>query len=349
MTRIGIVGTGNIVGIAHYHAAGLLNDGRCEIAAVYDTRLSGAEEWVREHSLSSRVCRSYEELLDSVDAVNICVPNRFHFGYAEKALKADKHFFVEKPMALTLEESAALNDLASEYGKVDMVGFVYRFSSAVQKAREIVRNDIGKVYTLSAWFGGKRIADPAVPKEWRMTRSLSGSGALGDFGSHIIDLADFIAGQRVTEVQCLSDTFIKMRTGRDGRMEEVENDDASVLSCRTTDGLSSFTFSRTGMDDIMMMITGEGGMLQLSLRGNGSITYWEKKRSGGYTGKVSEIPFDGQKPFDGWFDGEMSAYLDWIEGDKGFCGGVDQGYYVEKVLHEAEAAAGDGKVREIRI
>lgn len=99
-----------------------------------------------------------------MDAVNICVPNAFHCDYALRAIKAGKHFLVEKPMAVQIEDCRKLAAACAEYGKTNMVGFVYRFSNAVQQARKIVREQIGDVYTLSAWFGGKRLADP--PLTW---------------------------------------------------------------------------------------------------------------------------------------------------------------------------------------
>lgn len=347
MIRVGIVGTGNIVGISHYHTVSLLKDGRAEVTAVYDTRMDGAAQWVKEHNINAKVCSSYDELLSCVDAVNICVPNRFHFEYAEKAIKANKHFLVEKPMALSLEECKALYEMCKDYKPVNMVGFVYRFSSVVCAAKKVIDERIGNIYTFSAWYGGKRIADPHVPKEWRMTRSLSGSGALGDFGSHLVDLADYLAGQRYSKVSCMEETFIKKRIWTDNTMQDVENDDSAVFTAKSTNGLGSFTVSRVGMDDIMILVTGEGGMLQISLRGEGEITYWEKESGGAYTGKIEDISFAKQKPFDGYFDNEMKAYLDAIEGKNSSYPNVAQGYYVEKVLHIADLSASNGQTEEI--
>ena len=116
MIRIGIVGTGNIVGISHFHTLGLLCDGRAEITAVYDTRMDGAREWAAQHGLNCRVCGSFEEMLDYVDAVNICVPNAFHCDYALRAIKAGKHFLVEKPMAVQIEDCRKLAAACAEYG-----------------------------------------------------------------------------------------------------------------------------------------------------------------------------------------------------------------------------------------
>lgn len=342
MIRIGIVGTGNIVGISHFHTQGILHDGRAEIAAVYDTRTDGAKAWVAQHGLSARVCDSYEALLDCVDAVDICVPNAFHCAYALEAIRADKHFFVEKPMAVRLEDCRALAEASKGYGKSNTVGFVYRFSNAVLTAKQIVSERIGRVYTCSSWFGGKRLSDPGVPMEWRFVRDRSGSGALGDFGSHLVDLTDFVAGQRYSEVSCMTQTVIPERMGTGG-LCRVENDDAAAFIAAGSSGIGSFTVSRTGMDDVMLLVTGEGGMLEVSLRAPEHVTYWEKKPDGGYTGNVKQYALAPQKPFDGWFDGEMTAFIDAMEGKTTLAADVAQGLYVEEVLHAAERASNSQK------
>lgn len=348
MVRIGIVGTGNIMAISHYHTLGLLNDGRAEIAAVYDTRMDGAREWVSQHGLNSAVCGSFEELLDRVDAINICVPNAFHCSYALQTIEAGKHFLVEKPMAVSIEDCRRLAEASADYDKCNMIGFVYRYSTAVQQAKKLVQEFIGPVYTYSAWFGGKRLSDPQVPMEWRMLRRTSGSGALGDFGSHLVDLADYIAGQRYDQVSCMTQTVIPVRQSGDG-MAHVENDDAAVFIAKGSNGMGSYTVSRAGMDDVMIMITGQGGMLQLSLRPPESVTYWEKKPDGGYTGVVKRFDLPRQKPFEGWFDGEMSAFLDAAEGKTGGYPDIAQGLYVEEVLHAAEVASACGRTERVQL
>lgn len=348
MIRIGIVGTGNTVGIADHHADGLLRDGRAVIAAVCNARPETARRWVQRRGLDAAVCATYEELLDRVDAVSICTPNAYHCRYALEAIQARKHFLVEKPMAVELADCVTLARVAESFSGCGMVGFVYRFSAAVQKMRQVVRERIGPVYTCSAWFGGRRLSDPSLPLEWRMRRRSSGSGALGDFGSHLVDLVDFVAGQRYTTVGCMTETVIPTRPGQDGP-GTVENDDAAVFIAGGQGSIGSFTVSRTGMDDIMLLVTGQGGMAQLSLRGPGSVTYWEKQPDGGYTGNVTTFDLPPQKPFDSWFDGEMTAFLDAIEGKPSQAADVAQGLYVEKLLHAADAAAGSGRTERIEL
>lgn len=346
MVRIGIVGTGRTVGIADYHVAGLTRDGRAEVSAIFNSHRETSESWISKYSSNAKIVESYTDLLDSVDAVCICAPNQFHADYVEGAVLAGKHFIVEKPLAVGIDKCRKLADISDHFNGCGMVGFVYRYSNAVNTARKIVHEHIGQVYTLSAWFGGKRLSDPTVPMEWRMKRSVSGYGALGDFGSHLIDLADYVAAQRYNEVSCISGISIPFRT-ENNCPKEVENDDSSVVIARSKQGIGNFTMSRVGMDDVMILVTGEGGMLQLSLRGEGSVTYWEKESTGGYSGKVISCDFEPQIPFSGWFDGEMTAFLDAIEGRRDDIPDVRQALYVEEMLYSASLSAKSGKIEAI--
>lgn len=346
MIRVGIVGTGNTVGIAHFHALGLMADGRAAISAVYDVRSEGAGRWVADHGLQAAVCESYEDLLSRVDAVIICVPNAFHSDYALAAIDADRHFLVEKPLAVRIEDSRRLAAAAKGFRKAAMVGFVYRFANPIVEARRIARERIGRVFSCTAWMGGKRLADPGLPLEWRMRRALSGSGALGDFGSHLVDLADFVAGQRYETVAGMTGRVIPLRPDGEG-MKPVENDDLSAFIANGPAGLGSYTVSRTGMDELTLLVTGEGGMLRASLRTPDGLTYWEKRPDGGYTGTVQHIELAPQKAFDGWFEAEMAAFLDWIEGKPSHGADVAQGLYVEEVLHAVQRSSVSGRQEKV--
>ena len=347
MIRIGIVGGGATVSIAHFHAEGYKADPRCMIAAVYDVNRPAAEKWVTEHGLSAKVCDSFEELLENCDAVDLCTPNRFHYPHAKQALLAGRHLLVEKPMAIELEECEDLARLAAEASTCSMMGMVYRYANPLRLAKKLVDEQIGRIYTFTAWTGGKRLSDPRNPLEWRMIRKLSGSGALGDFGSHLVDLALYVAGQRYDTVSCQLDTFIRERIGKSGTPEPVENDDAAVMTASGPNGLGSYTVSRVGHDDIMVMLAGEGGMVQVSLRSPDHLLLWEKDPNGGYKGGMKQLPVEPQKFFDGWFLGEMSAFLDGIEGNASDVPDIQQGLYVEKVLFAAERAARTGQTQKV--
>lgn len=346
MIRIGIVGIGATVSIAHFHALGYLSDPRCRIAAVYDINTEGAHRFVKDHGLDAIVASSFDEMLDNVDAVSVCTPNAFHYCYASEALKKGKHVLVEKPMATSIGECSSLNNEAASACARSSIGLVYRFASPVAKARRIIEENFSKIYTVSGWFGGKRLADPSVPFEWRMDRAKSGTGAFGDFMSHLIDMASFITGCRIDTVSAFSSTFIKERSVPGG-MRAVENDDATVLNARSGGTLMQFTVSRVGMDDVMMIVTGDGGMLQLSLRGNGSIVYWPKAKDGAYSGRMESIAIDGESNMEAWFKGEMPAFLDLIEGKESTAASIEEGYYVEKVIEAGARSIQSGKEERV--
>lgn len=338
MVRIGIAGTGSTFGIAHYHALGIIRDGRACVSAVYSSSPEKAAKWVNDHNLTARVCTSYEELLSETDAVVICTPNSFHCEMALQAMRADRHVLLEKPVAVRDGECAVLREAFSNYRKVNMVGFTYRFSSAVETARRIISNTIGEIYLFSAWLGGRRLANPSLPLEWRMRRDLSGSGALGDFGSHAVDLADFLCSQRYDEVSCMTGTCIEQR--KNGNADaDVENDDIALFMGKGKNGMGSFSMSRIGMVEPRFLVTGEGGLLEIDLAGDGHVSYMEKKKGGGYSGEARMIESGRHSGFREMIESQMSAFLDSIEGAGPPVADIAQGCYVASVLLAAEKSS----------
>ena len=336
MLRIGIVGVGATVSIAHYHAQGYIDEEkRCRICGVYDINREAAEAWIISHGLDAKAVDSFDDLLDLVDAISICTPNAFHFQYAEKALARGVSVLVEKPLAMDVSECRVLADLARSGNAYSMVGMVYRYCSIVQKARKIIDERFSSIYTIDGHFGGKRLANPGNPLEWRMIRRRSGSGAIGDFGSHLVDVSYFLTGIRFDEVSCFSSTSIRERSF-DGGTGAVENDDSAVMICRKGDTVASYAVSRIGMDDLRLLITGDAGMIEVALRGKGELTYWEKDRDGGYTGRIEVLQADEDIPFDDWFRKEISSFIDGIEGKANQNASFDEAVYVEDILQRAD-------------
>lgn len=338
--KIGIIGTGKTVGIAHYHALGLLADGRAEIAAVYDLDPAGAARFLSEHGLDgAQVCASYSELLDRVDAVDICTPNHTHIDYLLGAIQAGKAVFVEKPLALSAADSRRAVQALDGKNLFNMVGFVMRYALVIQALRTLVQNELGRVYTFQASYGGRRLADPTIPLEWRMIEKYSGSGALGDFGSHLVDLAAYTAGMRFTAVSALASTVIPERPANAQGFTRVENDDQAAFIARTAaDGLAAFTVSRVGMDDIRLLVVGEGGLARVNMAVPETIQFLPAQK-GVYGPDLKEIPVAVQKPFEGWFAGQMQAFAAGLCGDAVEIADIRQGHYVETVLEAARKAS----------
>ena len=194
--RIGIVGAGTTVAIADRHVEGFLaQEGRCTVAAVCSRTLEGCRRLCIRHGLDGvRMTTRLEELLDVVDAVVLCTPNQFHLPYTERAVERGKAVLLEKPLGLQTAPPGQAERLLARRDARVMVAYVYRYTAVVERLRALLRQRMGRVYLAQASQGGTRLADPAVPLEWRMRRSASGSGALGDFGSHLLDLLQYAAG-----------------------------------------------------------------------------------------------------------------------------------------------------------
>jgi len=344
--KIGIVGTGQTVGIAHYHALGLLADGRVEISAVYDLDTAGAARFLTDHGLDhAQVCSSYLDLLECVDAVDICTPNFTHIDYVLGAIQAGKAIFVEKPLALSTSDSQRAVQALQGKQLFNMVGFVMRYAYAIQELRKLVQNDIGRVYTFQASYGGRRLANPNIPVEWRMIRKFSGTGALGDFGSHLVDLASYTANLTFESVGAMATTLIPHRPANLQGQTQVENDDQAAFIARTAENaLASFTVSRVGMDDLRLLVVGEGGLARVNLAAPESIQFLPTV-GGVYNQALKEVAVAHQIPFEGWFVSEMQAFADGLTGKMIDVPDIYQGHYVESVLEAAALACASAAVK----
>ncbi|BCL13309.1 Gfo/Idh/MocA family protein [Micromonospora sagamiensis] len=152
---------------------------------------------------------------DDIDVVDVCTPGDSHAEIALAALAAGKHVLCEKPLANTVEEARAMAAAAATArvgGVRSMCGFNYRRVPAVTMMRDLVAaGRLGVIRHVRATYLQDWIVDPQFPLVWRLRKDRAGSGALGDIGAHIIDLTQFVTGQRITGVSAVTETFVKER------------------------------------------------------------------------------------------------------------------------------------------
>ncbi|MEW1954299.1 Gfo/Idh/MocA family oxidoreductase [Terrabacter sp. NPDC080008] len=152
---------------------------------------------------------------DDIDVIDICTPGDTHAEIALAALEAGKHVLCEKPLANSVEEAeamAASAEAARARGVRSMVGFTYRRVPAVAYARQLVAEGrIGQVRHVRGAYLQDWLTDPEAPLTWRLQKERAGSGALGDIGAHIVDLAQHVTGQTLTGVSALTETFVRER------------------------------------------------------------------------------------------------------------------------------------------
>jgi predicted dehydrogenase len=157
---------------------------------------------------------SFEDMLDDdrVDAVHICSPNHLHHEQALGALRAGKHVVCEKPLAMTSAQAIELRDVADASALVHAVCFVNRFYPHGQEARARVESgEVGAVRLVTGAFLQDWLAKD-TDWNWRLDPALGGSlRVVGDIGSHWLDLASFVIGQRVEAVMADLTTAIPTR------------------------------------------------------------------------------------------------------------------------------------------
>ncbi|MDT8893535.1 Gfo/Idh/MocA family oxidoreductase [Halomonas sp. I1] len=175
-----------------------------------------------------------------VDVVDICAPNFLHKEMALAAITAGKHVYTEKPLALSAADAQEMVEAAEAVNVKTLVGFNYIRNAATQLAREIVHSgEIGKLVHFRGCHNEDYLADPAKPLDWHTRRATAGAGALGDLGSHILNMAEYLTGQRIGEVCGQLQTVISQRALPDGHdgSSEVENDDQAQALLRFDGGL----------------------------------------------------------------------------------------------------------------
>lgn len=175
---------------------------------------------------------------DDIDLIDIVTPNHSHAEIAIAAAEAGKHVICEKPLALNAEEAERMLAAAEKNGVVHMISHNYRFAPAVQYAKKLIEEGrLGKIYHVRATYLQDWLMDPDFPIAWRLKKEITGSGALGDIGAHIIDLTRFLVGEMI-EVVGAMETFIKERPieNEPGKTGIVDVDDAASFIARFENG-----------------------------------------------------------------------------------------------------------------
>ena len=257
---------------------------------------------------------------DDIDLVDICVPGDLHAEIALAALAAGKHVLCEKPLANTVPEAEALTgaaDAARARGIRSMVGFSYRRTPALALAAEwVAQGRLGTIRHIRAAYLQDWIVDPEFPLVWRLRREVAGSGALGDIGAHIVDLAQFLTGQRIEGVCALTETFVKERplpSSASGlsavagaQRGEVTVDDAALFLARCDGGaVATFEATRfaTGRKNAMRIeLNGSQGSLAFDYEASNELHFYDGTAPSDRAGFTRVLATEPQHPYlSGWW------------------------------------------------
>lgn len=215
---------------------------------------------------------NYRELLarDDVDVVDCCAPNYLHEEVVLAAAEAGKHIYCEKPLANNVAQARRMVNAVEQAGVKGQMTFNFRFLPAITRARQLVAEGfLGRIFSFRGRYYRASYVDANRPTSWKLRAETSGTGALGDIGSHILDLVYYLLGD-FGSVQATLDTLIKERPASPGAAEKVpvDVDDLAFLHLRmanNTLGLVEISRLGTGTtNDMQLEIYGELGALRFS-------------------------------------------------------------------------------------
>lgn len=213
----------------------------------------------------------YHQLLerDDIHIINCCTPNYLHKDLLIDALKAGKHVYCDKPLAISLAEAQEILDAAAGTDLIHQMTFEYRFIPAIMRARQLMDEGfIGEPMSFRAAYLHSGYIDPSRPMSWRIDKKQGGAGALFDLGSHVLDLVRYLLGE-CREVFATTQTFIKRRPISKGSDElvDVEVDDLALIQMKMENGA-------LGIVEASRIATGTNDDLRLEFHGaQGSIRF----------------------------------------------------------------------------
>ncbi len=230
---------------------------------------------------------SLEALLadDTVDVVHVTSPNDLHVSQSREILASGKHVVCEKPLAMTAEESAELVRLAAASGLVNATNFNIRYYPLNQHAAELIAGGgLGDVRLVT----GRYFQDWLLLESdwnWRLQPDRGGAlRAVGDIGSHWLDLMTFVTGQHVSEVMADLSTFIPTRREPTGPVETFSTDRAAdavereIATEDTASILLRFDGGARGAVSISQISPGRKNSLVYEIDGSEGAWGWDSEQ-----------------------------------------------------------------------
>jgi predicted dehydrogenase len=275
--KAGVVGTG-FIGAVHVDALRRLG---VEVLGI----VGSTPDRARAKRLAP-VYPSYDALLEDerVDVVHLTTPNHLHHPQAKRALAAGKHVVSEKPLAMTAEQSAELLELAERSGLVHCTNFNIRFYPQCQHARALARGGaLGELWNV---HGGYLQDWLLLPTDWNWRLEPDKGGdlrAVGDIGSHWLDLTQFVTGLEVESVFADLATTIPVRQRPAGEVQtfaavdDVERVDAPMSTEDVAHVLVRFRGGARGSLVVSQVSAGRKNSLRFQIDGSSGALAWNSE------------------------------------------------------------------------
>lgn len=200
---------------------------------IADINESAAREAAEKFAFASYTTDWHDIINDpDIDVVDICTPNNVHAEIAIAAARSGKHILCEKPLSLTTSQAKEMYLAAKNIHVKTMVAFNYRRTPAVQLAKKYIEEGaIGKILDFRGTYLQDWSANPDSPLSWRFQKDICGSGALGDIGTHVVDMLRYLVGE-FTSVNARTATYIPDRPVQSGLSDSLGNAKGGADSIR---------------------------------------------------------------------------------------------------------------------
>lgn len=199
-----------------------------------------------------------EELIGDprIDVIHVCTPNASHVPLARAAIAAGKHVVCEKPIGVSRDEATQLAADVEASDRLLTVPFAYRFHAMTREAqRRIAAHSFGHLTGVTGVYHQDWLLEPG-DDNWRVDAKAGGaSRAFADIGSHLADLTEFLAGERIVRLTARTQTVHAERSGR-----EVTTEDLAVL-------LVEFESGALGTLSISQVAAGRKNSLSVEIGG----------------------------------------------------------------------------------
>ena len=273
--KIGMIGGGIGGQVGKWHRYAINLDGKYDlVAGCFSSNIENGIESAKEIGID--LSRNYPDFKtmaeaessrdDGINVVSVVTPNHLHASPSIEFLSKNIHVICDKPLTATLEDSYLLQEAVKKSKAHFFLTHNYSGYPVIREMRRIVKDgSLGKIRVirggyLQGWLGSKEETSNKQA-EWRTDPARSGvAGAVGDIGSHIMHLTEFVTGSKVKEVAADLSSFVEGR-----RLD----DNASIL-IRMEDG------SR-GSLAISQVATGEENNVSLSIYGENGALHWNQE------------------------------------------------------------------------
>ncbi|MFN8443698.1 MAG: Gfo/Idh/MocA family oxidoreductase [Caldilineaceae bacterium] len=209
LLRIGVLGAGPISQAAHFDATRKARN--AELYAICDAADDLLQRMAAIHQ-PKVTYHDYDTMLadPQVEAVILGVADQFHIPLARRAVAAGKHVLVEKPLGINIEECEALRQELRQQQLVFQIGNNKRFDPGFAFAQRFIRQEIGQVMALKAWYYDSlyrySMTDNLQPLPLVSSQARKPPGNpkadkqryfMLTHGSHLVDTARFLVGEMV--------------------------------------------------------------------------------------------------------------------------------------------------------